>query len=163
MSKQWVVNASPLILLAKVNHLNLLDQLSESYIVPEAVATEILAGPSDDPARQFLESTSINIIPVKPHPLIITWDLGAGETAVLSHALRNPPHKVIIDDGAARRCAHTHGIPIAGTLAIIITATQQQLIPSAKPVLQTLISYGFRIHDSILQQVLKETLNESWP
>jgi predicted nucleic acid-binding protein len=36
MSERWVVNASPLILLAKVNHLDLPNQLSDSFVVPQA-------------------------------------------------------------------------------------------------------------------------------
>ena len=94
MSERWVVNASPFILLAKVNHLDLLDQLSESFVVPEAVVAEILAGPPNDPARLFLEKESVNTVTVPPQPLIVTWDLGIGETAVLSYALINPPYKV---------------------------------------------------------------------
>lgn len=162
MSERWVVNASPLILLAKVNHLDLLDQLNESFVVPEAVVAEILAGPPDDPARIFLEKGSVSTVTVSPHPLVVAWDLGAGETAVLSHALDNPPYKAIIDDGAARRCAHTLSIPLAGTLAIILVARQKELIPAAVPVLQSLQSHGFRIHETILRRVLSETVGETW-
>ncbi|MCP4358752.1 MAG: DUF3368 domain-containing protein [Chloroflexi bacterium] len=163
MSERWVVNASPLILLAKVNHLDLLDQLSPSFVVPNAVVTEILAGPPDDPARRFLETTPVNTVAVSPHPLVAGWDLGMGETAVLSHALNNPPYKAIVDDGAARRCARTLAIPLAGTLAIIVAAKQKQLIPAAAPVLQTLLSHGFRIQESVLRRVLREAVGETWP
>jgi predicted nucleic acid-binding protein len=163
MSEQWVVNASPLILLAKVSHLNLLDQLSESFVVPEAVVAEILAGPLDDPARLFLEKELASTVAVSPHPLIVAWDLGAGETAFLSHALINPRYKAIVDDGAARRCAHTLSVPLAGTLAIILAARKKDLIPAATPVLQALLSHGFRIHETILRRALWETVGETWP
>ena len=163
MSERWVVNASPLILLAKVNHLDLLNQLSQSFVVPDAVVAEISAGPPDDLARRFLETIPVNTIAVPLHPLITAWDLGAGETAVLSHAFDNPPYKAIVDDGAARRCAHTLAIPLAGTLAIIIAARQKRLIPAAGPVLQALLSHGFRIHETVLRRVLRETVGETWP
>ncbi len=39
-----VVNASPLIVLAKIGRLQLLDALGSEVIVPEAVAAEILRG-----------------------------------------------------------------------------------------------------------------------
>ena len=162
MSERWVVNASPLILLAKVDHLDLLDQLSESFVVPEAAVAEILVGPPNDPARLFLEKGTINTVIVPPHPLVVAWDLGLGETAVLSHALNNPPYKAIVDDGAARRCANTLAIPLAGTLAIILAARQKELIPAAAPVLQSLQSHGFRIHQTILRRVLWETVGETW-
>jgi predicted nucleic acid-binding protein len=42
MPKKWVVNASPLIVLAKINHLFLLQQLAEDLIVPAGVAKDDL-------------------------------------------------------------------------------------------------------------------------
>jgi len=51
MPKQWVVNASPLIVLARINHLFLLQQVAEELEVPAGVAKEIAQGPEDGPAR----------------------------------------------------------------------------------------------------------------
>jgi predicted nucleic acid-binding protein len=53
MPKKWVVNASPLIVLARINHLFLLHNLAEEIVVPAGVAKEIGHGPDDDPARQW--------------------------------------------------------------------------------------------------------------
>ena len=47
----WVVNASPIIALAKVDRLDLLLSSARTLVLPEAVAEEILAGPAGDPAR----------------------------------------------------------------------------------------------------------------
>ena len=41
MSDLWVVNASPLIVMGKIGHLDLLTQLSKEVVVPIAVADEI--------------------------------------------------------------------------------------------------------------------------
>ena len=43
----WVVNASPLILLAKLERLDLLAALAPAVMVPQAVAEEIAAGAAD--------------------------------------------------------------------------------------------------------------------
>lgn len=51
----WVLNASPLIALAKVEVLHLPEQLASQVLVPEAVWHEILDGPAEDPARRALE------------------------------------------------------------------------------------------------------------
>lgn len=41
-----------------------------------------------------------------PRPAnILSWDLGAGETQVISHAVTNASDRVVIDDLEARRCA----------------------------------------------------------
>jgi predicted nucleic acid-binding protein len=44
------VNASPVITLAKVGQHELLGKLTDSLLLPDAVAGEILAGPITDPA-----------------------------------------------------------------------------------------------------------------
>lgn len=163
MSERWVVNASPLILLAKVNQLDLIAQLSDSFVIPEAVITEITAGPSDDPAKLFLQGQTVPTVVAPFNTTVAAWDLGAGETAVLSYALNNPSRKAIIDDGAARRCAKTLGIPFAGTLSIILAARRKNVIPAATPVLQSLVSFGFRINKTILERALWETVGERWP
>ncbi len=55
MSDVWVVNASPVIALAKAGHLRLLERSCRELLVPEAVVAEIIAGPPSDPARQALQ------------------------------------------------------------------------------------------------------------
>lgn len=44
-SNPWVVNASPLILLGKTGHLDLLAALADTVVVPQAVANEVGAKP----------------------------------------------------------------------------------------------------------------------
>ena len=49
MHRRWVVNASPLIVLGRINHLFLLQHLAEEIVVPAGVVNEIARGPEDDP------------------------------------------------------------------------------------------------------------------
>ena len=51
MPKQWVVNASPLIVLARINPLFLLQQAAAELVVLAGVAKEIAQGPEAGPAR----------------------------------------------------------------------------------------------------------------
>lgn len=55
MGEVRVVNASPLITLAKVGRLDLLTRGRRQLVVPAQVADEVLAGPERDPARLALE------------------------------------------------------------------------------------------------------------
>jgi len=86
MQRKWAVNASPLILLVKTGLERLLCELSSELVVPRGVATELAQGPSDDPARRWLDGAGTAFIrddvPVPAE--IASWDLGAGETAVLT-------------------------------------------------------------------------------
>ena len=54
MIDKCVVNASPLILLAKIGRLALLSHLYAEIVIPKEVAAEIRTGPVGDPARSWL-------------------------------------------------------------------------------------------------------------
>lgn len=87
---RWVVNASPIICMARVGLEDLLLELSDELIVPHKVVDEIEAGPISDPARKALASGKLPINNFPDRPEILSWDLGLGETAVLSYVYDNP-------------------------------------------------------------------------
>jgi len=95
-------------------------------------------------------------------PEIHAWDLGKGETAVLSHSFINPDCVAIIDDSAARKCARTFQIPHKGTLGVVILAKKQGLISSAADVMHSLQVAGIRLDDKVIRTVLRETVGEDW-
>jgi predicted nucleic acid-binding protein len=163
MGENWILNASPTIVMAKVGQLNLLKSLPEKVILPKAVANEIKAGPENDVARSAVEDGFFHIIETpRPSPELVAWDLGAGETSVISYAIENPGWIAIIDDGAARRCAASFGVRVKGSLAVVILAKKRGLIPSAKQILQAMLEAGIRLDDRIIRQALKETVGEDW-
>ena len=164
VGENWVLNASPLILLAQIGQLQLIAALSEAAIVPEAVAAEILAGPVGDPARRWIEAGSLRATAnILASTELQAWDLGAGETAVLAQAVAKPGWVAVLDDAAARRCARSFSVPLLRTLAIIVRGRQRNLIPSAADAVRALKSVGFRIDDHLVQTVLKHTVQEDWP
>ena len=73
MHELWVANASPVIALV-AGHLELLSELSNQLILPEAVAAEILAGPPSDPARQTLETGwGLRKVPITIPSELLEW------------------------------------------------------------------------------------------
>jgi len=159
MSIRWVLNASPVICLARAGYEHLLVNPTGQALLPMAVAEEIQAGPPNDPARLLLETGIFLIIPTTEAPEVLAWDLGRGETAVLSYAYLNSGFTAIIDDLAARKCARSLQIAHKGTLAVIIMAKKQGLIPSAAEVLHKLLAVGLRLDEPLIRSALKETLN----
>ena len=95
-------------------------------------------------------------------PQVLAWDLGIGETAVLSYALEESGWTVIVDDAAARKCARSFALPFKGTLAVVILAKQHDLIPSAANVLRSLLEGGFRLDEAIILEVLSRAVDEEW-
>jgi len=121
-----IVNASPLICLARAGLINILFGVFPNVSIPRAVLDDVLAGPEDDHARLFLQqSQAYSIIePTLADELIRDWDLGAGETSVLTCVLESTTAIAIIDDAAARKCARTLNIPYCGSLGVLAKARQ---------------------------------------
>lgn len=83
--KRVVSNASPLIILAKADLLELLPKEFQRVVVPRAVAEEILQGPESDPMRKVVKSLPwLEHVSLEPTltPLAY-WQLGEGEAEVL--------------------------------------------------------------------------------
>lgn len=155
---RWVVNASPLILLGKVEQIRLLGALAQQIAVPSAVIREIGAKPDGERTVQTLTAleSAIVVDDEVPPANILSWDLGAGETQVISHAVAHSADRVVLDDLEARRCAKAMGLAIIGTLGIVGRAKVAGLIESAGPVIRRLRETGLYASDEIVQKILRE-------
>lgn len=154
----WVINASPLILLAKIGRVEILKEVAGQFLLPNSVADEILAGPETDPARNWILSTEgqKHLTPdVTLSSEILAWDLGKGETAVISCALSNPQPIAVLDDLAARTCAQIFGLRVVGTIGILLRAKNQKIIPVIKPGLQNLMDAGSLLHSALVAKALE--------
>lgn len=152
MPRAFVVDASPLILLARVERLDLLSAVGTTVLVPRAVLDEVEAGNDRDGAgdavRQF---DPVQIVPdLQIREQIQHWDLGAGESQVLNYALEHPGTEALVDDLAARRCGQSFQIPVLGTLGLVLTCKQLNVIPAARPLLIDLRNAGMQVRTSIL-------------
>lgn len=158
--EQIVVNSSPLIVLFKSKQAELLNQLFTDICVPSAVWTEVMSADADDLARQQLPITSwFRCVEQEINPIVGSWDLGAGESSVLSYALENPTYRALIDDGAARRCARSLGIPLIGTGGILVLAKRRGLISSATQAIQKVRDAGLWLAEDLVD-LLKQQAGE---
>lgn len=150
----WVVNASPLILLGKLERLDLFVELSSTIIVPRAVADEVAAGMADDKLAALRAWLAPRVDENLSVPTaILGWDLGAGESQVLAYCLAGA-HRAVLDDGEARAAAKVHGIPLIGTLGIILRARQAGLIAAARPLVERLVREGSYSDAELVRQAL---------
>ena len=123
MIDAWVLNASPIILYARVKRLDIIEQLAPGIIVPFSVLEEVKAGIHKDStakdavnwAGRFKRSD----IPVPP--TVERWDLGAGESQVISFC-KQDKRWAVLDDRMARRCISAHGLQMIGSLGMILRA-----------------------------------------
>ncbi len=155
-----VLNASPLILLCNSNLEFVLPEMFTEIVVPDAVWQEILRSPLIDRAVQRLPSLDwLNRVAVTSASPIVRWDLGPGETEVLSFALEQRAYIPVLDDLLAKKCAHSLDIPTLGTGAILILAKERGLIESVEDALRQLQKAGLWISEAIIQ-LLKHNAGE---
>ncbi|WP_031388155.1 DUF3368 domain-containing protein [Desulfonatronum thiodismutans] len=150
----WVVNASPLILLGKIRKLDLLHRLAPRVVVPAAVVEEISVGRIETATRQTLDWVKPYIWPDMPVPVsVIRWDIGAGEGQVLAQCL-DGTGRAILDDNKARAAAKAHGIPLLGSLGIVLRAKKAGLIPAARPLIEHLVASGSYLSPILIREAL---------
>jgi predicted nucleic acid-binding protein len=154
-----IVNASPMVFLTRLDQVDLLREPGVDVLVPDAVLDELARLSQDDPAAAAVRSTPwIQVVPTPAIPdFLRAWKLGAGETAVLALYLAEiGPHKdVVIDDWKARRRAEGLGIPVQGTLALLLMAKSLGRIDAVRPLLERLRQSGMYLSDQLMHRVLK--------
>ncbi|GAB4286513.1 MAG: DUF3368 domain-containing protein [Oscillatoriaceae cyanobacterium] len=155
-----VINASPLIVLFKSKQADLLPQLFSEIIVPAGVWHEVTATKIDTASQQLPQVPWVRLVEIASiAPEVLAWDLGQGESEVLSCALKTPDCAAVIDDRAARKCAQSFGILTIGTGRLLILAKQRGLIDSVSERLQSLRDAGLYLSDNLVN-LLKQQVGE---
>lgn len=112
---------------------------------------EINQGSRNDPARKWLKGPGkeFKARVKKVNPVIAAWDMGLGESDVLSYAFENPGYWAVVADRAARNCARNLQISFMGTIGVILLAKKERLIPEVVPLLLQLREAGIHISDGV--------------
>jgi predicted nucleic acid-binding protein len=75
---------------------------------------------------------------------------------VISYALQQGNATVVLDDLAARRRARSLGLPLIGSVGVILRAKEHGLVPQVRPFLEKLRGGGGYVSENIIQQALKK-------
>ena len=148
-----VADASPLIYLSRVGVLAVLAELFGEVVVPGGVWAEVVDRRPSAPGLDALTSAQwIRIIDTE----LAVADLGldAGETAAIQLALILRGELLLIDERLGRRVAAARGIPVRGTLGVLVQARRTGALPALRPALERLVAEGFRIAPALLREAL---------
>ncbi len=151
-----VIDTSPLIFLTKAQHLELLQLSYSTVLVPKTVAFEIRQyGPTDITWQSLQNKNWLKTVevPFIPKPIQVCA-VDPGESAVLAWAYQNPGTEAILDDLAGRHCALKLGIPIRGTLGVVLAAKKKDQIKAARPIITELKQAGMYLSDRVINQAL---------
>ena len=154
-----ITNTSPLLLLAKIGRLDLLGQLFKEVLVARAVYEEIKAKPGRETQEiktliqtkvLHLQEARIDIVRNLP------VDLGKGERETIALAIGTNADLVVMDDQEGRRLARARGLPVTGTIGVLIEARERKLIASIRQEMDHLIEAGMWLDEVFYHRILQE-------
>ena len=155
-TKPVIINNSPLVFLWILNLLPLLRELYTDVWIPEEVQEEFLS------TETTLRRSSLDNAPwirtvslTDPQSTSAYGSLDRGEASVLAVAKEHNARFVIIDEKKAREEAKRIGLPVKGTVGVLLEAKKSGLIDAIKPLLEVLRDNGMYIDQSFIDDVLQ--------
>lgn len=152
-----IINNSPLSSLWNIGQLNLVHQLYGDVLIPYAVFEEFVAISQSQRLQTISTSAWLQVVHLaNPLHAISYSNLDQGEAEVLALAVERSARLIIMDELKGRRQAKRLGLPLTGTLGILISAKRIGLIPTVQPLLSELQANGLYLSESLVARVLKQ-------
>jgi len=150
-----VVNAGPLIALARAGAIDVVGRLPITYVCPLQVRTELDEGARSgylDIRVPWLEAVPLTT----PLDAVAMATLDTGEAAVIQLARERSIEWVCIDDRKGRRAALAVGLRVTGSLGLLIRAKIVGLVPAIRPFIERAMSEGVWYDPDLTTRVLAE-------
>ena len=152
-----IVNSTPLISLAIIHQLELLQKIFHNVYLPRTVNNEVIVngrgkvGHPELSAINWFQIVDPQNMPLK-HSVMLQLD--EGEADVITIAKDKSIFLVCIDEFAGRQYASLLGLDVIGTLGILLIAKKRGYIPLLKPLLDTLILNQRHISRGLYDEIL---------
>ena len=152
-----VSNTSPIINLAAIDRLDLLQRLYRKLLIPGAVYEEIAVVGSEQPGAEEVQTQDwIETREVADRALVaaLSAELDAGEAEAIALAVEQHAALVLLDERRGRDAAARLRIRFIGLLGALIQAREKGYIPAVKPVVDELIAKaGFWISRELYARI----------
>ena len=154
-----VSDTSPLMNLAVVGQLQLLHQLYDTVIIPEAVWNELSTLSSQHPEVTAVQTLSwLESQPLTSRAVAdaLQAELDFGEAEAIALALEQQAELLLIDERRGRQVAARMGLTYVGLLGILLEAKRKGFLYEVRPVLDDLIAKaGFWVSSELYTRVLQ--------
>lgn len=156
-----VSDAGPLISLARLDLLPLLQQLFIEVQVPEDVIRECMARSGNADTVRISDALNQGLLQACTALELKLPGLEAGECAAISRALEIGAG-LLMDERAARAHAAALGLAVTGTLGVLVRARRRGLVGPLAPLIATLRNSGQRLSHAVVVQALAD-VGEAMP
>jgi predicted nucleic acid-binding protein len=149
-SRIIISDSSCLILLLKINVLELLKKFSDDIYVTSIIKEEL---------KHELPDWIKIVNPKDRHyQTILEMDLDKGEASAIALMLETDDATLLIDDLKGRKIAEKLNLKFSGTSGFILKAKQMGIISSVKPILDKIRSTNFRFSEKLFTEILSQAM-----
>jgi len=161
------INASPLIFLAKLDKLDVLDKYEEVYCTPEVIS-EVVAGAKlgyKDAllVKKLVEEKKLHQVKIKERleKYEELLKLHRGEISTLLAAREMKLDRVIVDDKRAIKAAKYFGLKPLSTPFILLEALKEEKLSGTEfeSAMEKLVDDGYRISPKLYARILEKAKN----
>ena len=150
-----ILNNTPLVAFWVLGRFDLLRDLYGKVIIPPAVHAEFLATEREDREAALVDAPWIKTVPLAhPQRALVYTGLDDGEAAVLALA-EELNGIVVMDERKGRRYAGRLGLPLTGSLGLLLLAKERGLLKSVDAALDQLIAAGLHLDADLVAKVLQ--------
>lgn len=157
-----VSDSSPLLNLAIIERLDLLEAEFGCIIVPAAVVRELaldsdLLGAAQ--LRAVIPGDWIQVVEVADIRTLamLREGLDPGEAEAIALALQLGCETVLLDEPKARAVASQHGLVVSGVLGVLLRSKRAGRLEAVAPLIHLLrTEAAFRVADSLVASILRE-------
>jgi predicted nucleic acid-binding protein len=139
-----VADASPLIMLARSELLDVARHVAGDLVVPNIVWEECSRDASRPGAGVLIAARKAKRIDIRDAqwsgPALPALDAGELAAIALALTLRCP---VLMDERLGRRVATDQGLIVIGSAGLLLAAKGKGLIPAVRPILEAWASWGY--------------------
>ena len=143
-----ISDTSCLILLYKIDELDLLKGISDKVFVTSTIKKEF-----GKPLPDWIKIKSPSD---KHYQKILEMDLDPGEASAIALSLELENSILIIDDLKARKVTDRLKLRYSGTFGLILKAKQLGIVTAIRPILNKIKETNFRFSENLFEIILKE-------
>lgn len=166
VSELVIADTGPLIVLARIDRLELIRQLWNRVVVPPTVWAEAVVEVPEAPGASRIRAAS-SWIEIEESdedvlaPIALLLDQGEAEALALAVGNRNAT--VLLDDLRARKLAKRMNLHVTGTVGLLLVAKKRGLIENVREPLVQLSEVGLHLSESLIRSVLAKAGESSPP
>jgi predicted nucleic acid-binding protein len=155
-----VADAGPLIGLARVDRLELLEKLYRQITIAPRVLEELKLS-SEKPGAKIISAATdagwlkVSQLKKKDDHSILNLLVDAGEAESIQMALEQNAKILIIDDRKGRKIAKSRYIRIIGTGGILIAAKRKGVLDKVAPIMDDLADVGYCLSPDLCKRILE--------